>query len=64
MANRRNGSAASVKSPLVNSVSLIVFPNSIAGRGDCRLSRIAQPFDSRQWSLIASASAQAAVKVA
>jgi surface antigen len=28
------------------------------------LSRIAQPFDSRQWSLIASASAQAAVKVA
>ena len=28
------------------------------------MSRIAQPFDSRQWSLIASASAQAAVKVA
>jgi surface antigen len=28
------------------------------------LSRIAQPFDSGQWSLIASASAQAAVKVA
>ncbi|UVC14686.1 RT0821/Lpp0805 family surface protein [Mesorhizobium onobrychidis] len=28
------------------------------------MSRIAQPFDSRQWSLIASASAQAAVKIA
>ncbi|SJM29581.1 RT0821/Lpp0805 family surface protein [Mesorhizobium delmotii] len=28
------------------------------------MSRIAQPFDSRQWSLIASASAQAAVKAA
>ncbi|AZO63989.1 MULTISPECIES: RT0821/Lpp0805 family surface protein [unclassified Mesorhizobium] len=28
------------------------------------MSRIAQPFDSRQWSLIASASAQVAVKVA
>ncbi|TIQ24547.1 MAG: hypothetical protein E5X61_23905 [Mesorhizobium sp.] len=28
------------------------------------MSRIAQPFDSRQWSVIASASAQAAVKVA
>ncbi|TIO31192.1 RT0821/Lpp0805 family surface protein [Mesorhizobium sp.] len=28
------------------------------------MSRIAQPFDSRQWSLIASASARAAVKVA
>ncbi|MER8486126.1 RT0821/Lpp0805 family surface protein [Mesorhizobium sp. M1322] len=28
------------------------------------MSRIAQPFDSRQWDLIASASAQAAVKIA
>ncbi|BAB53554.1 hypothetical protein HKB47_24850 [Mesorhizobium japonicum] len=45
-------------------MSLIVFLKLSRNQGGCRLSRIAQAFDSRQWGVIASASAKAAIVAA